>query len=207
MDELISKKELLEQTNISYGQLYRWKRKRIIPEEWFIKKSAPTGQETYFPKDKILERIDVIVNMKDEASLDELARVFSAKADSVDVNLEQLIKKQVITEESITIYKQAMGHIRIQEMKDIVGVKLFKDYVISGEITIQEGVQVISFLRAQYENLLDENAAIYLIRHLGMPLVMGSKNKEKVLFGEGYKIVKCFQIAEEISTIKYEVMY
>ena len=52
MEELISKKELLEVTNISYGQLYRWKRKKLIPEEWFIKKSSFTGQETYFPKEK-----------------------------------------------------------------------------------------------------------------------------------------------------------
>ncbi len=37
MEELISKKDLLSKTNISYGQLYRWKRKNIIPEEWFIK--------------------------------------------------------------------------------------------------------------------------------------------------------------------------
>ena len=62
-ENLISKKELLEVTNISYGQLYRWKRKKIIPEEWFIKKSSFTGQETYLPKDKILERIEYILSM------------------------------------------------------------------------------------------------------------------------------------------------
>ena len=61
---LISKKELLELTDISYGQLYRWKRKNIIPEEWFIKKSSYTGQETFFPRDKILERINKIKALK-----------------------------------------------------------------------------------------------------------------------------------------------
>lgn len=30
-ENLISKKELLEKTGISYGQLYRWKRKNIYP--------------------------------------------------------------------------------------------------------------------------------------------------------------------------------
>lgn len=50
MDEdLISKKDLLEQTGISYGQLYRWKRKNLIPEDWFIRKSTFTGQETFSP--------------------------------------------------------------------------------------------------------------------------------------------------------------
>ena len=52
-NESISKKELLELSKISYGQLYRWKRKNLIPEEWFIKKSTFTGQETFFPKEKI----------------------------------------------------------------------------------------------------------------------------------------------------------
>ena len=70
MEELISKKDLLSKTNISYGHLYRWKRKNIIPEEWFIKKSAFTGQETFFPRDKILERIELILSMKEETSLD-----------------------------------------------------------------------------------------------------------------------------------------
>ena len=42
---LISKKDLLDQSGISYGQLYRWKRKGLIPESWFQKKSAFTGQD------------------------------------------------------------------------------------------------------------------------------------------------------------------
>lgn len=49
--DLMSKKELLELTGISYGQLYRWKRKKLIPEEWFIRKSTFTGQETFFPRE------------------------------------------------------------------------------------------------------------------------------------------------------------
>ena len=63
--ELISKKELLQLTNISYGQLYRWKRKNLIPEDWFIKKSVSTGQETFFPREQILERIEKIIELKD----------------------------------------------------------------------------------------------------------------------------------------------
>lgn len=51
-EELISKKELLEMTGISYGQLYRWKRKQLLPEDWFIRRSAFTGQETFFPASK-----------------------------------------------------------------------------------------------------------------------------------------------------------
>ena len=74
--ELISKKNLLERYSISYGALYRWKRKGLIPEEWFIKKATATGQETFFPKDLICERVELIQNQKDDYSLDELSKQF-----------------------------------------------------------------------------------------------------------------------------------
>ena len=57
--ELISKKQLLAETGISYGQLYRWKRARLIPEGWFLKQSSYTGQETFFTKQQMLARVPV----------------------------------------------------------------------------------------------------------------------------------------------------
>jgi len=75
--ELLSKKELLTLTGISYGQLYRWKRQNLIPESWFIKQSSFTGQETFFPKDRVLKRVEAILNLKDQHSLEELAEIFT----------------------------------------------------------------------------------------------------------------------------------
>ena len=75
-EKLISKRELLEKYGISYGALYRWKRKGLIPEEWFIRKSTVTGQETFFPCELVCARMEEILSQKDEASLDELARRF-----------------------------------------------------------------------------------------------------------------------------------
>ena len=71
--KLISKKELLERYSISYGALYRWKRKGLIPEDWFIKKSTVTGQETFFPEALICERVELIIKQKDDILLDELS--------------------------------------------------------------------------------------------------------------------------------------
>lgn len=79
--ELISKKELLERYSISYGALYRWKRKGLIPEEWFIKKATVTGQETFFPEKLICQRVELIQSQKDDFSLDELAKQFNQEAE------------------------------------------------------------------------------------------------------------------------------
>jgi DNA-binding transcriptional MerR regulator len=79
-EELISKKEVLQLTGISYGQLYRWKRMGLIPEAWFIRRSTFTGQETFFPREKILRRIEEILRLKEEHSLEELVRILSPEA-------------------------------------------------------------------------------------------------------------------------------
>ena len=78
--ELLSKKELLERYGISYGALYRWKRKGLIPEDWFIKKATVTGQETFFPKEQICERVELILGQKEDVTLDELAGALNQDA-------------------------------------------------------------------------------------------------------------------------------
>ena len=76
-DNLITKKELLERTGISYGALYRWKRMKLLPDEWFIHRSTFTGHETFFPRDKVLDRVAEIQRLKEDMSLEEIARHFS----------------------------------------------------------------------------------------------------------------------------------
>ena len=91
MDE-ISKKDLLAETGISYGQLYRWKREGLIPEEWFVKRPSFTGQETFFPKEKITERVRMILDMKDEQSLDDIRKILEGEEGG---EMEGLIEEAV----------------------------------------------------------------------------------------------------------------
>lgn len=79
MEELMSKKELLEKYGISYGTLYRWKRMGLIPEEWLVKKSTFTGQETFFNRELICRRVEEIMAKKDSVSLEALAKELGQK--------------------------------------------------------------------------------------------------------------------------------
>ena len=72
MSDLISKKELLEKYKISYGTLYRWKRMGLIPEDWLVKKSTFTGQETFFNRDLICKRVEEILSKKEVSSLGDI---------------------------------------------------------------------------------------------------------------------------------------
>lgn len=109
-ENLVSKKNLLEKYSISYGALYRWKRKGLIPEEWFIKKSTPTGQETFFPKDLIFERVEMILSNKEDALLDEIAKKISGDEEN---------KAKIVID---TVFGEKTFRIR-----DIKGIKLVSE--------------------------------------------------------------------------------
>lgn len=87
---MISKKDLLIKTQISYGQLYRWKREGLIPEEWFVKTSVSTGQETFFDEDLILPRINKILELKDEHSIEEIKKLLNPKPSQIVFSKEKL---------------------------------------------------------------------------------------------------------------------
>lgn len=99
--EEITKKDLLSVTGISYGQLYRWKRQGLIPEDWFIKRASFTGQETYFPKDLILERIDKILELKDDRSLEEISDIINNSANYSIVKIEAIKNQEIFINEDV----------------------------------------------------------------------------------------------------------
>ncbi len=104
-DKLISKKELLQRYGISYGALYRWKRMGLIPEEWFLKKSTGTGQETFFNEEAICGRIDEIIAAKDLDSLQRLSESLRERKEK----------------ESALVIETAYGQqrLRLQDIKKI----------------------------------------------------------------------------------------
>jgi len=107
-ENLISKKQLLEKYSISYGALYRWKRKGLIPEEWFIKKSTSTGQETFFPADLIFERVELILAKKEDILLDELAeKIFGEEETNAKIVIDTVFGEKTF---------------RIKDIKGIKGV-------------------------------------------------------------------------------------
>lgn len=189
-EQLISKKDLLEITGISYGQLYRWKRKNVIPEEWFIKKSSYTGQETFFPKDKILDRIDKILNMKEDLSLDDLAEVFSPKPSKVSITKEELIEKGMLSERTIKLYEESCGELEKFDFDNILNPYILESFLKSGEITLEEGKALAQILT--HEKLKEETKLeLMLIRKFGIGIwIIGNINQPIIVDKESKIIIK-----------------
>ncbi|MDP4095035.1 MAG: DUF4004 family protein [Bacillota bacterium] len=134
--DLISKKELLTVTGISYGQLYRWKRERLIPEEWFIKQSSFTGQETFFPKEQILKRVSSIIELKDTCSLEELAKILTFET-SATISGDKLKNICELDENFIKLLSGIDKKVNYRAM-DIAFLTMVKEVAIKANLSSEQ---------------------------------------------------------------------
>jgi DNA-binding transcriptional MerR regulator len=169
MDEmLISKKDLLDLTGISYGQLYRWKRKGLIPEDWFIRKATYTGQETFFPRSQVLARVEKIKHMKEDISLDDLADVFSPAPDELSLTAEQAAKRGVASSEVLKIYFADRGGEHPLDFAEALQAHIFDTVLVSGEVSLDEARLMLDVLRTASIRQGEAPAELYLTRKLGV---------------------------------------
>lgn len=167
-EELISKKDLLAITNISYGQLYRWKRKSIIPEEWFIKKSVSTGQETFFPREKILERINAIIELKDDISLDELAEKFSNTMKNISLLKSYIMEQNIVSEVILKKYEEFSGELSEYDERNLFSLIIFKELLESGQLSIEESKNIAVSAREAFDNIHGKDYKLKIRRKLGV---------------------------------------
>ncbi len=200
-EELISKKEILDMTGISYGQLYRWKRKELIPEEWFIKKSSYTGQETFFPREKIINRINRIIDLKDDMPLDDLAVTFTNKPKVDDVSEEYLIEKEIIREETLPIYKDIFREKEEYNFKDVLLMDILQREFDLGKLTISEIEIILKLINKEYKNIEEKDGTLYIIRRLGIGICVVAY-REKIIVDDGSKIIGEINIKNIIENLK-----
>lgn len=204
-EQLISKKELLELTDISYGQLYRWKRKNLIPEEWFIKKSSFTGQETFFPREKILDRVEKIKNMKDDTSLDDLAEIFSTEISNIKISYDEIVKKGLVMEKVIEIYKDFNSMINLYSFNEILYMSVLQEFLLEGSISIEESKNVLETLQDNYNKYAGRSCEVLFIRKMGVGIAIILSYPNEIYFERLSKIIMRISINETIEKLKLKI--
>lgn len=204
-NDLISKKEILEIANISYGQLYRWKRKNLIPEEWFIRKSTFTGQETFFPRDKILERIEKIKNMKDNLSLDDMADMFSPQLQDVLLNKQEMLNKGIVTESTFQVYEGIYGPTEVFTFDKILYIGVLEKFLESGGISIDEGKMIIGNLEENYVNFKEKRCQIVFLRKIGISTCFLIGLPNEVYFEKTVKFIEKVDLSDLIEQLKIKI--
>lgn len=201
-NSLISKKELLEMTGISYGQLYRWKRKQLIPEEWFIRKSTFTGQETFFPRDKILARIEKISNMKEGLSLDDIAEALSPNLADIFLKKSELVQRNIVTQMTVDFYLDRYGEVDDFSFEKILHMAVLERLLQKGEINLEEGNLVIGLLHSHYHKFKDKNCELVFLRKFGISSCFLAATPNEIQFDEATKVVERVNLTECIEALK-----
>lgn len=170
MDEekLISKKEVLEEMGISYGQLYRWKRKGLIPESWFIRRSTFTGQETFFPQEKILERIGRIKDLKDDHPLDDLAMLITKRVNAkLEVAFSKLRQLGWLDEHLVKICgleKDKEGVLSMKEALCLGVLRNLEGKARDEEMDLGRRTLERALARKPFEQIREAKLVLYLLR-------------------------------------------
>lgn len=201
-EDFISKKELLELTGISYGQLYRWKRKSLIPEDWFIRRSTFTGQETFFPKQQILARIDKIIHMKDDLSLDELADMFSPNLAGAMIKLEDLTKQNIVSKSALDLFARHFGTAEAYPFQQILYAYILERLLVTGEMSLEEGGGLLQVLGSHYPNFEGKPCELIFIRKMGVSAFALAPRASELYFDKSVKVVSTLNVVSCLEELK-----
>ena len=197
----ISKKDLLKTTGISYGQLYRWKREGLIPEEWFVKRSSPTGQETYFPQEKILKRIHAIPTLKDSYSLEELARILTPEVSNRLFCEEDLEHFDELDIDVAADFMDAMSKDSFVFLEVLVMIALSQAMVDSA-ITEEERTHAVSFLSKRMSELHSADYVLELLQAQGHLYILLKKEGSEVYLDDSLVAIRSIHLNELSNAIK-----
>ncbi|MDE5977240.1 MAG: DUF4004 family protein, partial [Turicibacter sp.] len=118
-----------------------------------------------------------------------------------------LIKKKIITQQGILLFQSMTGKdIDLSDLKQVLMVKVLDEQVVSGKITFDEGKLLWEFLDQHYVKLSGNQASVILIRHLGLPFVIGTLDKEKVIFDEADKLILEVEVMKVLGQIKLDLL-
>lgn len=205
MENLISKKDLLEAANISYGQLYRWKRKNLIPENWFIRKSTFTGQETFFPKEDILLRIEKIKTLKDDLSLDELADMFSPSPTHTSLSAEELIKRNIVSNTAIEMYNQHHGNTSDFSFLQLLTLYVLDTLLQTGEVNRSEGMDLLKILAEHSRDVKGNESELIFIRKMGVSFFILAAEPTNLFVESQAKIIAHYKLNQCMEELKLKL--
>lgn len=198
---LISKKDLLAVTGISYGQLYRWKREHLIPEEWFIKQSSYTGQETFFPREQILSRVQSILDMKDRYSLEELAKILSPESSDESIGMEVLAEIEEINAELLQDLPVVYGKERFLFL-DIVFLAAVSQFGQDMGLTVQQLNSLIRDGAPAYIRCKSTDVQCTVFRVNESMHLAFSCGVVPIEFDSGVEVLQTLSLAETANKIK-----
>lgn len=195
MDEnLITKKELLEITGISYGALYRWKRMKLLPDDWFIRRSTFTGHETFFPREKVLQRVQEIQELKTRMSLEEIAAYYQPGVpEELSMTPAEIAEAGIAVPPVINQYL-AMRPMETFGYEDLLGLYLFSELLKEGMLSRDEAFEASQ--AAVHTGEISE-PTVYLVRKYGVAFCVTAGEMQKIIFDSQSTVAKTIVVSQQ----------
>jgi hypothetical protein len=201
--DLISKKDLLLTTGISYGQLYRWKRKGLIPEDWFVRKSAFTGQETFFPREKMLARVERILSMKDEdLSLDDIAEAVSPSPLPDTFARDEVVERGAVSAPAIDLFLERHPGVSELRFAELVAASVADTLLISGDAGRDDALAAIATLEEGWATVEQTSCDLALLRKMGVSTVLLLSSSSELVVESGVRVVARIGLTTQIEDLK-----
>lgn len=193
MDEnLITKKELLELTGISYGALYRWKRMQLLPDDWFIRRSTFTGHETFFPREKVLQRVREIQEMKTRMSLEEIAAYYQPGVPAeVSMTPGEAAEAGISAPPVINQYL-ALRPLETFAYEDLLGLYIFSELLKEGMLSRDETFEASQAALSTGEV---SEPVVYLVRKYGVAFCVTAGEMQKIIFDSAATVAKTLVVS------------
>ncbi len=143
-------------------------KKKFNSRRVVYKKSVSTGQETFFPKEKIIARINNIIELKDEASLDELAERFSNNSiKNVYLKRSYILEHNIVSETVLNMFEDFSGREENYNEISLFSLLIYKDLILSGIINGDEARDISLALKKEYGRI-EEEMILIIKRKLGV---------------------------------------
>ena len=205
-EELISKKQLLRLAHISYGTLYRWKRLGLIPESWFIHKATDIGQATFFPRAKILARIDRIKELKNELTVEQMQELFSANVESFKIPLADFKDLGIVSKLSLTAFTAVFPMKDMLDFNDVFGMYVVDHLMKLSGIYLEDAKQVLRLLCKYLKTEASKDYQLLLLRKLGVPMTMLVSGEDEILLEDNTEIIACANLTEFEEALKDQLI-
>jgi len=201
--ELISKKDLLLTCGISYGQLYRWKRKGLIPEDWFVRKSTFTGQETFFPREKMTARVERILSMKDEdLSLDDIAEAVSPSPLPDTFSRDDLLARGAVSATALDLFSERHPGLSELHFAEVLASSVADTLLRSGDAGSDEAMSAIATLEEGWTACEKASCDLVLLRKMGVSTVLIVSSSSDLIVENGVRVVARIQLPAQIEQLK-----
>ena len=143
--------------------------------------------------------------MKDDISLDDMANMFAKKDSDKKYDVEVLMLKEAISENTKNIFEQVYKSEAIGK-KELLILNIIENYLIKSVITMDELKQIISVIDSSFDRLYNDESKIYLFRKLGVSFVIGCKSYKDVFFESDIVKILDIDLVREISEISKKII-